>query len=456
MTTQADPATAEIEATFRRAEAAGLRLAIKGRFVAIVIVAVFIAASRSTPIVVAYLSGLAVLGLLGLAHYMIIGSRWDRPWIKYVFIAADIAVISWAVATQPVMPSADLPAAFVFRFNVFPFYFVILAVAAFSFSPGLVLWSGIAGCIGWLSAFFYIVSGMETTLDWWDIPANASYAEYAAVILSPDFVARGSRVQESLVFLLVAVLLAVVMRRARRTVRAHIEADRERHSISELFGQYVPNAVANALVRNRGLLQPTEREATVLFADIAGFTALTESVGPTRTVNVLNAYFDAMTEVIGRYNGVVTQFQGDAILATFNVPLADPAHATNAVHAALEMLQITDTQSFDGARLQIRVGVNTGPLVAGSVGGGGRRNYTVHGDCVNTAARLEALNKEFDTRLLVAESIAVAASGPFEFRKVADTTIRGLMGSVPVYTTQTVTPRPENSVEDGQTSPVAG
>ena len=224
------------------------------------------------------------------------------------------------------------------------------------------------------------------------------------------------------------------MRRARRTVRAHIEADRDRQSVSQLFGQYVPGAVADALIRDRGALEPVEREATVLFADIAGFTALTESAGPARTVAVLNAYFDAMTEVIGRYNGVVTQFQGDAIMATFNVPLEDGEHAANAVRAAREMLDLTQSTTFDEFELSIRIGVNRGPLVAGSVGGGGRQNYTVHGDCVNVAARLEALNKEFETRLLVSETIAAATGGAFTFVEVAETPIRGRTGTMKVYT----------------------
>ena len=429
-----DSHTADIETTFREAEAAGLRLAIKGRFVALLLVAIWIALSRAAPVVAGYLSGIAVLALLGLAHYRLIGSRWDRPWVKYVFITVDIAVISWAVATQPVMPSADLPAAFVFRFSIFPYYFLILAVAAFSFSPGLVLWSGIAGSAGWIAAFAWIASGMERSLDWTDIPDNATYAEYAAVILSPDFAARGSRFQECFVLIVVAILIAIVMRRARQTVRAHIEADREKQAVSQLFGQYVPGAVADALIRDRGALEPVEREATVLFSDIAGFTALTESAGPARTVAVLNAYFDAMTEVIGRYNGVVTQFQGDAIMATFNVPLEDSEHATNAVRAAREMLDLIQSTTFDGFELAIRIGLNTGPLVAGSVGGGGRQNYTVHGDCVNVAARLEALNKEFETRLLVSESVSAAAAGDFTFLEIAETPIRGRAGTMKVYT----------------------
>ena len=115
-----DASTTDIDATFREAEWTGLRLAIKGRFAAILLVAVWIVLTRSATVVAGYFSGLAIFGLLGLAHYYLIASRWDQPWIKYVFITADIAIISWAVAAQPVMPSDVLPAVFVFRFNVFP------------------------------------------------------------------------------------------------------------------------------------------------------------------------------------------------------------------------------------------------------------------------------------------------------------------------------------------------
>ena len=131
---------------------------------------------------------------------------------------------------------------------------------------------------------------------------------------------------------------------------------------------------------------------------IAGFTNLTESMGPSKTVEIPNAYFDQATEIIGRHNGVVTQFQGDAILAIFNVPVEYAAYADQTASAARGLQDAVETETFAAEKLSIYVGVNTGPVVAGNLGGGGRQSYTVHVDAVILAARLEALSEESGTR----------------------------------------------------------
>jgi class 3 adenylate cyclase len=127
----------------------------------------------------------------------------------------------------------------------------------------------------------------------------------------------------------------------------------------------------------------------------------------------------------------VTQFQGDAVLATFNVPIEDPAHAANAFATAQAMLACVAMREFGGERLRIRIGVNSGLVVAGNVGGG-RQSYTVHGDAVNLAARLEALNKELGTSLLLSESTA-AALGEARLTCMGATTVHGLSAPVTVY-----------------------
>ena len=179
-------------------------------------------------------------------------------------------------------------------------------------------------------------------------------------------------------------------------VRRQLEAEQDRAAVSQLFGRFVPESVAAKMIEDRGTPDPIEREATILFADVASFTNLTESKGARNVVDILNAYFDEATKIMGQHNGVVTQFQGDAILAIFNVPVEDPDHADEAVAAAQALLTAVASKKFARESLSGRVGVNTGLVVAGNVGGGGggRQSYTVHGDAVNLAARLDALNKE--------------------------------------------------------------
>ncbi len=212
----------------------------------------------------------------------------------------------------------------------------------------------------------------------------------------------------------------------------------EREMIRETLGRFVPEEVANSLLAGGGKIHPQQTDATILFCDIESFTQLTESLGPVNIVALLNAYFSAMVEILEQHGGVVTQFQGDAILATFNVPLVNPDHAANAVHAAREMLERMATRDFADESLNIRVGINTGPVVAGAIGAEGRLNYTVHGDAVNLAARLEGLNKQYGTRLLVSGN-TVKLVAELEFSRVGESSVRGQSQPVSLYTLASLT-----------------
>jgi class 3 adenylate cyclase len=420
---------------FLRAEQTGLRLAILGRLAALVLMGIWLISTRADDPARAlgYVLVLLLFAALGVAHYLLIGTRFDRRWVKYVFVTLDIAVVSALVATQPLYPDAPgLPAVMTFRAPVFPFYFVILGVSAFSFSPALVLWSGIAGAIGWLSAFWHTATLVEGVRNWSEIPARPTAEEIMAVVLDPRFGGFSARIQEAILLAVVAFLIAVVMWRARATLKRQLTAERDRATLSGIFGRFVPQSIVNAMIAGRGMLAPVEREATVLFADIAGFTEMTERAGAARTVEILNAFFDEVTRIIGAHNGVVTQFQGDAVLATFNVPVEDPGHATNAFNAAQSILTAVGEREFAGERIGVRIGINTGSLVAGNVGGGGRQSYTVHGDTVNLAARLEALCKEHGTSLLLSAATARALPSA-KVSAVGTIAVRGLSEPVAVY-----------------------
>ncbi|MGH7603259.1 MAG: adenylate/guanylate cyclase domain-containing protein, partial [Gemmatimonadaceae bacterium] len=238
--------------------------------------------------------------------------------------------------------------------------------------------------------------------------------------------------QEAVSLVIVASLIAVVMWRARTTLKRQLDAERDRATLSGIFGRFVPHAILDAMIAGRGTLAPIEREATVLVADIAGFTGMTERVGAARTVEVLNAYFDEVTRIIGAHNGIVTQFQGDAVLATFNVPVEDEEHAANAFQAARAILACVAGREFAGERIRVRIGINSGFLVAGNVGGGGRQSYTVHGDTVNLAARLEALCKEHGTALLLSATTAKALPNA-KLIALGTIVVRGLAEPVTVF-----------------------
>ena len=219
---------------------------------------------------------------------------------------------------------------------------------------------------------------------------------------------------------------------AARSFNEMVDGLRESQLIRHALGRYVPEKVAESLLRDGGRIDTVETEATVLFSDIEKFTEMTEHLGPEGIVSLLNEYFSDMVEILERHGGVVTQFQGDAILATFNVPIADPDHARNALQAATEMQQSSARKLYGGSKVSTRIGVNTGTVIAGAVGARGRLNYTVHGDTVNLAARIETLNKDYQTKILTTESTASKTQG-FPLKRIGEIPIRGQSVSVILY-----------------------
>ncbi len=217
-----------------------------------------------------------------------------------------------------------------------------------------------------------------------------------------------------------------------------VEELRERDLIKETFGKYVPRTVAKAILENKGEFDPQHRLATILYADIKDFTKICENLSPSGVVYLLNEYFSLIVDIIYSHNGVVNQFQGDAVLVTFNVPIEDDNHAREAIATAVDIQQALSGHQFcHGDTITTRIGINSGNVVAGAVGADNRLNYTVHGDAVNTAARLESLNKDFGTLILVSDFtkdiVDSTGEDEFNFLPKGDLTIRGKSESVKVY-----------------------
>ena len=215
---------------------------------------------------------------------------------------------------------------------------------------------------------------------------------------------------------------------------------RERDFIKETFGRYVPQSVAEAILGNEGEFEPQNKLATILYTDIEGFTSISEQLSPAQIVDLLNEYFALVIGVIDRHEGIVNQFQGDALLVTFNVPVENQDHALAAVRTALDIQDALAAHDFKAVgKMNTRIGVNTGHVFAGSVGAGDRLNYTVHGDAVNIAARLEQLNKQFGTWVMISEETkslidsGAGGTGAFEFTAMGAMPIRGKTEEVTVY-----------------------
>jgi class 3 adenylate cyclase len=216
-----------------------------------------------------------------------------------------------------------------------------------------------------------------------------------------------------------------------------VEGLRERERIRETFGRYVDESVATAILRSQGdgALAGETREATVLFTDIEGFTSIAEWLPADQLVAALNEYLETVLAPIRAYGGVVNTFIGDGLFASFNMPLACEGHAPAAVRAAIDIQRAVSSRTFgdSGVAFATRIGINTGTLIGGTVGAGQRMSFALLGDAVNLAARLEQLNKEHGTTILVSHSTQAGCGDSFVFASLGDVTIRGRSGTVAVY-----------------------
>ncbi len=209
----------------------------------------------------------------------------------------------------------------------------------------------------------------------------------------------------------------------------------EREFIRQTLGRFVPDTIAAAVIRDRGILRPQTREATILFTDIEGFTATCENLPPEEILQFLNEYFAAISKPVQQFGGVVTHFQGDSMLASFNLPVENADHAANAVRAAMEIIELRSEHHLtDKMELKTRIGINTGLVVGGVVGDGDRLGYTVYGDAVNLAARLEQLNKELGTQILVSARTHTLSKHVAPFSSLGDLRVRGYAEAITVYT----------------------
>jgi class 3 adenylate cyclase len=192
--------------------------------------------------------------------------------------------------------------------------------------------------------------------------------------------------------------------------------------------------VANVILDKKVNIDGEIRLCTILVTDIAHYTTISEGLAPEKVVKMLNAYFSVVVDIIQQHHGIVNKFVGDSIFAMFNVPLDDPEHAIHAIQAALEIENITRMRTFgENQKLNTRIGINTGNVIAGNIGSADRMEYTVIGDDVNIAARLEQLNKKFDTQILVGENTFAITKDFFHFSQLGVVQLEGKERRVGIY-----------------------
>jgi adenylate cyclase len=237
------------------------------------------------------------------------------------------------------------------------------------------------------------------------------------------------------------------------TAYRYFVEDFEKRKVKKLFGRYVSKDVYEQLLAHpdRAELGGKRREMSVLFSDIRGFTTVTEKGNPEELVAQLNEYFTRMVEVVFRHHGTVDKFVGDMVMALFGAPVEDLDHAEHAVRAAIDMVgelaELNRKWESEGrAQLDIGVGVNSGDMIAGNIGSSSIMSYTVIGDNVNLGSRLESLNKDYKTRIIISDATRVRLKAQYDLRPLGDVVVKGKTRPVAIFEVRVLAPIQERTI----------
>lgn len=219
-----------------------------------------------------------------------------------------------------------------------------------------------------------------------------------------------------------------------------VTEEREKRHIKKTFGQYVSPHVMEEILSDPAKLAlgGSRKTLTVLFSDIRGFTTMSEGLKPEEVVAILNEYLSAMTTVVFKYEGTLDKFIGDAVMAFWGAPIPQADHARRAVNCALEMMDVLaglqEKWRSEGKHvIDIGIGVNTGDMIIGNMGSVARMDYTVIGDNVNLASRLESANKEFKTHIIISEATYEGVKDLITARPLGDVNVKGKKQAVRIY-----------------------
>lgn len=272
-----------------------------------------------------------------------------------------------------------------------------------------------------------VFTGTVAAVQYWTLSVILMSQAGTQPLTEPILAATPPHILKGFLFVLTGIAAGAVTVQIKKRLLKSFEIVEERNRISRTFGEYVSPIVMKKLLTLKPDLRSEKREVCVMFLDIRDFTSFAEKRNPEEVVRYLESLFEFMIEIVNRHHGVINKFLGDGFMAVFGAPLSDGDDCLNGVAAAREILTRVEEEVALGNVLPTTVGIglHAGEAVTGSIGSSLRKEYTVIGDVVNLASRIEKLNKRFQSRLLVSENV---------WRSVNDDSTEAIpMGNVQVH-----------------------
>jgi adenylate cyclase len=430
------------EAALERYKREGLDLAVRARWITMAVIGVLLVFLHPHADVFYYHVILALLALNG--WFMRRIGRVGRSRGELTLILADLVLMTVGMVLPNPFSPDDMPVAMQYRFDNFLYFFVILAAGTLAYSWRTVIAIGI-----WTSAIWTLglIAALALSQPFAGLSeaAGALFGETSprmARMLDPNSFDIHLRVQEIVVFALVAVTLGFSARRFNKLLLDSARLERERANLSRYFS---PNVVDELSNNDDPLKQVRRQDVAVLFIDIVNFTGFSAHRDPDEVIEVLRGFHARMEAEVFRHDGTLDKYLGDGLMATFGTPLGGPHDATDALDCARAMIGAMDRwnreREFAGEEpIHAGIGVHHGAAVLGDIGAN-RLEFAVIGNAVNIASRLETLTRDHRARLLVSNDLrdrVIAESGPSApglrgLERRHDQQIRGIETPVTVW-----------------------
>ncbi len=311
-------------------------------------------------------------------------------------------------------------------------YLLALALAAFRFNTALPIYGGALTIVSYSLLFCYLVATQHvefgSPLDIFTTPKiNLVYQVYQVLYLVTG-----------------AILVSVLVQNIHRLVRLRVrEAENvliekaEREKTLSLFERYFSPEIASYLTDHSQDIGGRTQPVTVVLTDLRGFTTISERLGPADSVNLLNKVFESLVDIVFQYKGTLDKFSGDGMLVVFGVPNSQPDDALRAILAARQMVaKVRELNT--GVPLNLGIAIHTGNVIFGNIGSPKRMELTVIGDPVNTVFRMEALNKEFGTTIIISERTYAEVRNDIQARELPPRKLPGKLEEVRLYAVEEV------------------
>lgn len=423
-----------------RAERSGIAFSFRVRAAVLLLVALWLAATVPMPRVL-YWHGMILLFLLsGFVPYRMRHRQGWRWWLAG-FTLIDAALLTTILILPNPFYDTGWPIQTQLRFHNQLYLFVFLAGALLSYSPGMVLWTGLCIAVTWSAGTWLIAMRPDSLAG---MPPNLQEVEGTLrSFFDPRFVDLNRWANEVVLLLIVALVGAVAVWRARLLLRRQIDSERARGHLSRYFS---PD-VADRLAREGSRLDAAEeREVAVLFVDIVGFTGLSEGRPAEQVVTLLRSFRTRMARCVFAQGGTLDKYIGDEVMATFGGLGAGSRDAAGAIACGLAMLDEVERwnvrrRARGTPEIAVGIGIHYGPCVVGNVGSASQLEFACVGDTVNCAKRLERLSRELGTPIVVSDAAMAAARRELSgeeaalagFSEGGRHILRGRAGEIPVW-----------------------